>query len=82
MSGELVVPVVPTFISLPAGIAEAPVGSFRVLTVLGTLPWTFGLALAGESLARNWRSVSNALTQISTAVGVVLAVGIAWWIVR
>lgn len=75
-----VVPVVRTFISLPAGIAEVPVGSFSALTVVGTLPWTFGLALAGDSLASSWRSVSNAFTPISIVVGVVLAGGIPWWI--
>lgn len=76
-----VVPVVRTFISLPAGIAEVPVVAFGGLTVLGTLPWTFGLAAAGDSLASNWQSVSNAFTPISIAVGVLLAAAIAWWII-
>jgi membrane protein DedA with SNARE-associated domain len=75
-----VVPVVRTFISLPAGIAEVPVVSFGVLTVIGTLPWTFGLAIAGESLASNWSSVSKAFTPISIVVGVVLVCGIGWWV--
>lgn len=77
-----VVPVVRTFISLPAGIAEVPVASFSVLTVIGTLPWTFGLALAGESLASNWSSVSKAFTPISIVVGVVLVCGIGWWVLK
>lgn len=64
-----VVPVVRTFISLPAGIAEVPIGAFGLLTVVGTLPWTFGLAGAGESLASNWSSVSKAFTTISIAIG-------------
>ena len=76
------VPVVRTFISLPAGIAEVPVVSFAVLTGLGTLPWTFGLAIAGDSLASNWKSVSNAFTPISIVVGVVLLGLIAWWVTK
>ena len=76
------VPVVRTFISLPAGIAEVPVVPFAVLTGLGTLPWTFGLAIAGDSLASNWKSVSNAFTPISIVVGVVLLGLIAWWVTK
>lgn len=76
------VPVVRTFISLPAGIAEVPVGSFALLTTLGTLPWTFGLAIAGDSVASNWKSVSNAFTPISIVVGVILVGFIAWWVVK
>jgi membrane protein DedA with SNARE-associated domain len=76
------VPVVRTFISLPAGIAEVPVGSFAVLTGLGTLPWTFGLAIAGDSVASNWKSVSNAFTPISIVVGVILVGLIVWWVVK
>lgn len=75
------VPVVRTFISLPAGIAEVPVIPFAVLTALGTLPWTFGLAIAGDSLASNWQSVAHAFTPISIVVGVLLVGVIAWWIV-
>lgn len=76
------VPVVRTFISLPAGIAEVPVARFSVLTTLGTLPWTFGLAIAGDSLASNWQSVSNAFVPISIVVGIVLVGLITWWYVR
>ena len=76
------VPVVRTFISLPAGIAEVPVVPFAVLIGLGTLPWTFGLAIAGDSLASNWKSVSNAFTPISIVVGVVLLGLIAWWVTK
>ena len=75
------VPVVRTFISLPAGIAEVPVVPFAVLTFLGTLPWTFGLAIAGDSLASNWQSVSNAFTPISIVVGVALVGLVTWWFV-
>lgn len=76
------VPVVRTFISLPAGIAEVPVVRFAVLTTLGTLPWTFGLAIAGDSLASNWKSVANAFVPISIVVGIILAGLITWWIVN
>jgi membrane protein DedA with SNARE-associated domain len=71
-----VLPVARTFISLLAGIAQMPVGPFSLLTVAGSLPWTFALALAGDALAANWKGVSQAFTPLSVAVGVIVA-GIA-----
>ncbi len=77
-----VLPVVRTFISLPAGVAEMPVARFSILTLVGSLPWTFALALAGDALASNWSSVSNAFTPVSIVAGVLIVAWIAWWVVR
>ena len=74
-----VIPVVRTFISLPAGVAEMPLGVFSLYTFLGSLPWVFALAAAGDALASNWKSVSNAFTPISIAFGVIIVGGIAFW---
>jgi membrane protein DedA with SNARE-associated domain len=75
-------PVVRTFISLPAGIAEMPVVRFGALTLLGSLPWTFALAYAGKALAAHWQSVERALTPVSIAVAVIIAGLIVWWYLR
>jgi membrane protein DedA with SNARE-associated domain len=48
------VPIVRTFISLPAGVARMPLRRFSVLTVLGTLPWCIGLVAVGDLAGRNW----------------------------
>ncbi len=77
-----VIPIVRTFISLPAGIAEMPVAQFTVLTAVGSLPWTFALALAGYEVAGSWNSVSSAFTPVSFAIGVLVVAAIAWWVVR
>ncbi|MGH9088746.1 MAG: DedA family protein [Acidimicrobiales bacterium] len=77
-----VLPVVRTFISLPAGIAEMRLVTFSALTVAGSLPWTFALALVGYALAASWKSVSAAFTPISIVVGVLLVATIAWWVVH
>jgi membrane protein DedA with SNARE-associated domain len=49
-----VVPVVRSFISIPAGVVEMPLGRFTVLSFLGTIPWCFGLAGAGVALGSSW----------------------------
>ena len=48
-------PGVRTFISLPAGIAQFPMGQFILLTILGTVPWTMFLVYMGSILGHNWR---------------------------
>ena len=75
-------PVVRTFISLPAGVAEMPVGKFTVYTVAGCLPWTFALAGAGYALGSRWETVDRYFRPISIAVAVLIVAGLAWWLIR
>ena len=52
-------PIVRTFISLPAGIARMPFKRFCVLTFLGALPWNSGLVLAGYAARDNWEDLQG-----------------------
>jgi membrane protein DedA with SNARE-associated domain len=47
-------PIIRTFISLPAGVAKMPFSRFTVLTTLGCVPWVLMLALIGKSVGHNW----------------------------
>ncbi len=47
-------PIVRTFISLPAGVAKMPFWRFTYLTLLGCIPWVLMLALVGKSVGDNW----------------------------
>ena len=53
-------PVIRTFISLPAGIAGMPPVRFGLLTFAGCLPWTAALAVAGYAVGTRWESIANA----------------------
>jgi membrane protein DedA with SNARE-associated domain len=78
-------PVVRTFISLPAGIAGMPPLRFGVYTTLGCLPWTTALAVAGYAVGANWESIVNAFHGPSYIIaGIVLAAIVlaAWRYVR
>ncbi|MHB2024446.1 MAG: DedA family protein [Mycobacteriales bacterium] len=77
-----VLPVIRTFISLPAGTAEMPVVPFTAFTLIGSLPWTFGLAAAGEALTKNWKTVSADFTPATIVIAVICVAVIAWWFVR
>jgi membrane protein DedA with SNARE-associated domain len=54
-----VVPVVRTFISLPAGFAKMPALRFGLYTTIGCIPWTAALGIAGYALGANWQNVAN-----------------------
>jgi membrane protein DedA with SNARE-associated domain len=49
-------PVVRTFIALPAGIARMPQGRFQLYTFLGSWPWCYALAYVGEQLGERWNT--------------------------
>ena len=74
-------PVVRTFISLPAGIAGMPPLRFGIYTTLGCLPWTAALAVAGYAVGANWESIANAFHGPSYIIaGIVLvAIVVAAW---
>jgi membrane protein DedA with SNARE-associated domain len=47
-------PVVRTFIALPAGVARMPQGRFHLYTFIGSFPWCLGLAWVGMKLGERW----------------------------
>jgi membrane protein DedA with SNARE-associated domain len=75
-------PVVRTFISLPAGIARMDFGKFTLYTLLGCLPWTFALAGLGYVLGENWSKAESLLKPIAWLVVAALAIGIVIWVAR
>ncbi len=70
------VPVVRTFISLPAGFAAMPPVRFGVYTTLGCIPWTAALGIAGYALGANWQSVANAFHGPTYIIAAVLVIAI------
>jgi membrane protein DedA with SNARE-associated domain len=77
-----VIPVIRTFISLPAGFADMPAGTFGLYTTLGVLPWTAGLAIFGYALGANWEHVANDFHGPTYVIAGLLAVGIAAVLIR
>jgi membrane protein DedA with SNARE-associated domain len=76
-----ILPVVRTFISLPAGIAGMEPVRFGIYTTIGCIPWTAGLAYAGYAVGVNWPSIVSAFhgpTYVA-AILVVTALAIASW---
>jgi membrane protein DedA with SNARE-associated domain len=65
-------PVVRTFISLPAGIARMPPVRFGIYTLAGSIPWTAALAWAGYAVGANWQHVASAFHGASYALAAVI----------
>ena len=72
-----VIPVVRTFISLPAGFAGMPAGRFGLYTTLGCIPWTAALAIAGYALGANWEHVANDFHGPTYVIAAIIAVALA-----
>ena len=78
--GELTVfvsrllPVIRTFISLPAGIARMPFWRFTLYTTLGCVPFVFLLALGGRLAGEHWETVRHVLEPASWAIAIALIV--------
>jgi membrane protein DedA with SNARE-associated domain len=75
-------PVIRTFISLPAGVARMPFWRFTAFTIAGCLPWVFALALIGREVGDRWESWKNNLHYVDYAVVAVVVVGVILLVVR
>lgn len=73
-------PVVRTFISLPAGIAGMPFGKFCFYTAAGSLPWSILLTWAGMALGRNWANLRSCLHGLDWAIIGIIAAAVAFWL--
>jgi len=63
-------PVVRTFISLPAGIARMNVWRFSILSFIGAYPWSLALAWVGYLLGENWERISDYMRPVSIPIAV------------
>lgn len=62
-------PIVRTFISLPAGIAKMNAGKMSVYTFLGSLPWCALLIWSGKELGENWQNLRAVFHQFHLILG-------------
>jgi membrane protein DedA with SNARE-associated domain len=78
-------PVVRTFIALPAGIARMPRLRFHLYTFVGSWPWCLALAYVGLKLGQHWNSdprLRMVMHQLDGVVLAVLAIGFGWFVWR
>ncbi|OAT79459.1 hypothetical protein A6M21_01320 [Desulfotomaculum copahuensis] len=66
-------PVVRTFISLPAGISGMNFFRFVLYTILGSLPWSFLLVYLGVKLGQHWENLKPWFHRLDVVVIAFLA---------
>jgi membrane protein DedA with SNARE-associated domain len=71
-------PVVRSFVSIPAGIFEAPLRRYTLLTLLGSSIWCFGLAGVGWALGSKWEEFHHAFHYVDYTVLALLVAGAVW----
>ncbi|WP_247871513.1 MULTISPECIES: DedA family protein [unclassified Azospirillum] len=78
-------PVVRTFIALPAGMAGMPRFRFHLYTFIGSWPWCFGLAYVGYALGERWNSdltLRDWMHRFDVLVIVLIVAAVAWFLWR
>src|ERR1044072_6673109 len=75
-------PIVRTFISLPAGVAKMPFLRFTVFTVLGCIPWVFLIAFIGQQAGDRWEDWKEHLHYVDYVVVVAIVLCVVWLFVR
>ena len=75
-------PIIRTFISLPAGVARSPFWRFSVLTLAGCVPWVLGLTFIGQQAGERWESWKDSLHYVDYAVAAMIVLGIVYLLVR
>jgi membrane protein DedA with SNARE-associated domain len=75
-------PIVRTFISLPAGVAKMPFWRFTTYTLLGSIPWVLALALIGKAVGENWEEWREHLHYLDYIVVLAVIALIAYLLIR
>jgi membrane protein DedA with SNARE-associated domain len=75
-------PVIRTFISLPAGIARMNLTRFTIYTFAGSVPWCLGLAYIGVTLGEHWHILGPYFHKFDFLIGLALAVMVGFFIWR
>lgn len=75
-------PVVRTFISLPAGVAKMDLSKFVLFTLLGSLPWNFTLSIVGYKAGENWDLLHKYFRKADIFIIVAILAAIVFYVKR
>ncbi len=75
-------PIVRTFISLPAGAARMPVWRFTALTLAGSIPWVLALGILGREVGDRWETWRTHLHYVDYAIVALAIVAVAYYVLR
>ena len=76
-------PIIRTFIALPAGIAKMPQLRFHIYTFLGSLPWCYALAYVGMRLGNAWENdprFKAVYHRYHLVMEAIILIGLVWFV--
>lgn len=73
-------PVVRTFISLPAGITRVNFLKFIAYTFIGCLPWSFALGYVGFWLGKRWTQIEHYFRQFDIIIVAMALISVVWFV--
>jgi membrane protein DedA with SNARE-associated domain len=74
-----VLPLVRSFVAIPAGLGRMPLGRYTLLTLPGSAAWCFGLAGAGWALGAHWEDFHHAFRYAEYAIAALIVAAAGWW---
>ena len=75
-------PIIRTYISIPAGISHVKFWRFTAVAFLGSYIWSYFLGWIGVRLGENWESVREYFRQVDWIIVILFLIVIVWWIRR
>jgi membrane protein DedA with SNARE-associated domain len=75
-------PIIRTFISLPAGVARMPFWRFTAFTIAGCVPWVLALTFIGKQAGSNWRDWKHYFSYLDYVTLALIVVGVVYLVVR
>ncbi len=77
-----ILPVIRTFISIPAGIARIPVLPFTINAFIGSFIWSYFLAWLGLRLGENWKHLETYFRKFDLVIALLIIVVLIYWMRR
>lgn len=77
-----ITPIARSFISIPAGVFEAPFVRYVVLTFIGSAIWCFAFAGAGWAVGSQWESFHENFHYVDYTFLAIIVVGVVYLLVR
>lgn len=73
-------PVIRTFISVPAGISRMPIGRFIIYTFAGAFIWSLALAWGGYALGPNWEDMRDWMRPADIPIVAISLILVGWYV--
>jgi len=75
-------PLIRSFISLPAGIAKMRMGKFLIYTFAGSFIWCTALSFGGYLLGQNWEKIRTVMRPFDPVVIAIVVILIGFYLYR